>query len=1168
MSCTACPFSGSFQRSRESLGDKNHGLPHFLYNCSKQCLYGVFEVSVQMRELRHPLGDDHFCFVPFDDNVATFRSELSQSEVEDLLRIFGISCKRTEKSEDDNDGEWEKVKSKNKTKRRAQSDLSKSCISPHRSNGRRRGTPCSNGRYRVECAPVSHGRSSFQFGIGRGRNYESRADVAENWRSAPLYRNHACSTKISSLSLPSCENVQLDKGQQQIGDNREIPSVKCADGDPQRDHETSTITRSPNIDKQAEYEDLIPTDSSSVDCNGDAESMPKLSIKSSFESYSAALKSGIYDNIGDACIAFAHITPNNGSNFTGSNGGAISTDTCSSPGSITGFPRSPSFGLCWGEISADPSQFQTELIQKHVYSSDDNCNLLSCCHTPDERDKQQHLVAIFNDGDDLRESVKIELYDKKQNNNALSFGSPPGSAGGHNRQKMIAKTESEMCSLPKKVEESRFTVGIPKRGHLQDSEPFGTKDNDSTPNAWKNGSLSTSERFHDPDPAVNSANSSIGSPSEQRHSVRNHERAVPYQLCPSQTLHEKFDGVRLLESKQRSTSVPSQTRINKPCTPKAFQQAKRLQESHRQLSEELEFNQHKHQLQITRPRLHNEYKENNVPTWYFGQNHVHQGPIPVCYPGSSSHLVHEQPLSTTLSNLGYEDRGYKTNTSNASHVGDFSVNHSSSRIAPEIQSPAQQVHLSTRSPILLFLPVFSPVVGTLPSVLPLPPPVKSGCTYIESLHTDILEFAKMVRPTVGARARVEAALECVRDAVKQLWPGADMEVFGSFSTGLCLAHSDVDVAVDLPRSFVNTNFLTSSRPHAAAHLIRELAACLHQYSWCESLATIETAAMPVIKLQCRPFITDSESTKATTSPIAIDITIGGRIHEVTKISHAKSEMSNAAPRVAHNGAAAREYVIGKLRQLPALAPLVLVMKSYLHHRHLNDVYSGGLGSFSLTLLLVFYLERVSSSYGLADKVPPFCPSKVPAFAEASSTFDSIEALDDENEFSCTHSTSSSVSVSASNEGLSILKVREILERADQVVTEVLDSMEFSVTPNLGTLLLGFLHTFGHSINLSRVRLVLKGTEDSSCGIIPHEHTTRPAALCIEDPLNPGAIVGAGSFNMWHVQAAMRHMLYVLTKPNSITNLPSKQDITLNRRLLDELFVSERETHGASSIDMT
>lgn len=35
---------------------------------------------------------------------------------------------------------------------------------------------------------------------------------------------------------------------------------------------------------------------------------------------------------------------------------------------------------------------------------------------------------------------------------------------------------------------------------------------------------------------------------------------------------------------------------------------------------------------------------------------------------------------------------------------------------------------------------------------------------------------------------------------------------------------------------------------------------------------------------------------------------------------------------------------------------VLLLKSYLHSKGLKDVYTGGLGSFSLTIMLVFYLE--------------------------------------------------------------------------------------------------------------------------------------------------------------------------------------------------------------------
>lgn len=46
---------------------------------------------------------------------------------------------------------------------------------------------------------------------------------------------------------------------------------------------------------------------------------------------------------------------------------------------------------------------------------------------------------------------------------------------------------------------------------------------------------------------------------------------------------------------------------------------------------------------------------------------------------------------------------------------------------------------------------------------------------------------------------------------------------------------------------------------------------------------------------------------------------------------------------------------------------VLLLKSYLQSKGLKDVYTGGLGSFSLTIMLVFYLE-VSRQYRAAVKM--------------------------------------------------------------------------------------------------------------------------------------------------------------------------------------------------------
>jgi len=47
---------------------------------------------------------------------------------------------------------------------------------------------------------------------------------------------------------------------------------------------------------------------------------------------------------------------------------------------------------------------------------------------------------------------------------------------------------------------------------------------------------------------------------------------------------------------------------------------------------------------------------------------------------------------------------------------------------------------------------------------------------------------------------------------------------------------------------------------------------------------------------------------------------------------------------------------GYLEEFPALPCLVLVLKQFLNQRDLNDVYTGGLGSYSLILLIVSFFQ--------------------------------------------------------------------------------------------------------------------------------------------------------------------------------------------------------------------
>lgn len=57
-----------------------------------------------------------------------------------------------------------------------------------------------------------------------------------------------------------------------------------------------------------------------------------------------------------------------------------------------------------------------------------------------------------------------------------------------------------------------------------------------------------------------------------------------------------------------------------------------------------------------------------------------------------------------------------------------------------------------------------------------------------------------------------------------------------------------------------------------------------------------------------------------------------------------------------NGVAAGEMIKRFLQELPVLRSLVLVIKSFLAQRSMNEVYTGGLGSYSIVCLVISFLQ--------------------------------------------------------------------------------------------------------------------------------------------------------------------------------------------------------------------
>jgi hypothetical protein len=63
----------------------------------------------------------------------------------------------------------------------------------------------------------------------------------------------------------------------------------------------------------------------------------------------------------------------------------------------------------------------------------------------------------------------------------------------------------------------------------------------------------------------------------------------------------------------------------------------------------------------------------------------------------------------------------------------------------------------------------------------------------------------------------------------------------------------------------------------------------------------------------------------------------------------------------HSGLATLEFVEKMLKKFPMMRTLVLVLKNYLHVRKLNNPYTGGLSSYSLIILVIYFLQQCQKS---------------------------------------------------------------------------------------------------------------------------------------------------------------------------------------------------------------
>ncbi|KAI4322932.1 hypothetical protein L6164_022580 [Bauhinia variegata] len=182
------------------------------------------------------------------------------------------------------------------------------------------------------------------------------------------------------------------------------------------------------------------------------------------------------------------------------------------------------------------------------------------------------------------------------------------------------------------------------------------------------------------------------------------------------------------------------------------------------------------------------------------------------------------------------------------------------------------------------------------------------------LHKEILDFCEFLSPTPEEQAARDKAIETVSKVIKHIWPHCEVKVFGSFRTGLYLPTSDIDAVI-----------LGSGLPNPQLGL-SALSMALSQRGIAKKIQVIRKARVPIIK-----FV---EKRSGVAFDISFDV---------------------------ENGPKAVDYIQEAVTRWPPLRQLCLILKVFLQQRELNEVYSGGIGSYALLAMLIAMLRNLRES---------------------------------------------------------------------------------------------------------------------------------------------------------------------------------------------------------------
>lgn len=185
----------------------------------------------------------------------------------------------------------------------------------------------------------------------------------------------------------------------------------------------------------------------------------------------------------------------------------------------------------------------------------------------------------------------------------------------------------------------------------------------------------------------------------------------------------------------------------------------------------------------------------------------------------------------------------------------------------------------------------------------------------EMLHREVEAFVRYMSPTEVEEEIRGLVIALVSNAITNAFPDARIIPFGSYETKLYLPNGDIDLVIQ------SDSMAYSDK----VNVLRTLANIIKRARIASKVTIIAKAKVPIIK-----FVTNY-----------------GRLNVDISINQG-------------NGVVAGDIVNGFLNGMRgcgfALRSLVIIAKAFLNQRGMNEVYTGGLGSYSIVCLAVSFLQ--------------------------------------------------------------------------------------------------------------------------------------------------------------------------------------------------------------------